>query len=82
MRNTPPLHVGLQACTTTLEVSLEVPQKIEHNTTRLSSNTSPDAYTQKKFQLVIHTHTVFIAALFIIVRSWKESRCPSTGDWI
>jgi hypothetical protein len=28
-------------CTTTLEVSLEVPQKIRHNTTGRSSNTSP-----------------------------------------
>jgi hypothetical protein len=26
--------------------------------------------------------TMFIAALFIIVRSWKEPRCPSTEDWI
>jgi hypothetical protein len=26
--NTPPLLVGLQACTTTLEISLVVPQKI------------------------------------------------------
>jgi hypothetical protein len=26
--------------------------------------------------------TMFIAALFIIARSWKEHRCPSTGDWI
>ena len=40
-RSTPPLMVGLQACTTTLEVSLEVPQKIGHNTTGRSSNTSP-----------------------------------------
>ena len=23
--------------------------------------------------------TIFIAALFIIARSWKEPRCPSTG---
>ena len=23
--------------------------------------------------------TMFIAALFIIARSWKEPRCPSTG---
>jgi hypothetical protein len=30
---TPPLLVGLQAGTTTLEVSLAVPQKTEHNTT-------------------------------------------------
>jgi hypothetical protein len=25
---------------------------------------------------------VFIAALFIIARSWKEPRCPSTEEWI
>jgi len=26
--------------------------------------------------------TVSIAALFIIARSWKEPRCPSTEEWI
>jgi hypothetical protein len=26
--------------------------------------------------------TMFIAALFIVVRSWKEPRCPSTEEWI
>jgi hypothetical protein len=26
--------------------------------------------------------TVFIAALFIIARSWKQHRCPSMEDWI
>jgi hypothetical protein len=26
--------------------------------------------------------TLFIAALFIIARNWKESRCPSTDAWI
>jgi hypothetical protein len=26
--------------------------------------------------------TVFIAALFIIARSWKEPQCPSTEEWI
>jgi hypothetical protein len=25
---------------------------------------------------------MFIAALFIIARSWKEPRCPSTEAWI
>jgi len=27
-------------------------------------------------------YTMFIAALFIIARSWKEPRCPSTEEWI
>ena len=40
-RNTHPLLVGLQACTTALEISLAVPQKIGHSTTGGSRNTSP-----------------------------------------
>jgi hypothetical protein len=26
--------------------------------------------------------TMFIEALFIVARSWKEPRCPSTEEWI
>jgi hypothetical protein len=26
--------------------------------------------------------TMFIAVIFIIAKSWKESRCPSTEEWI
>jgi hypothetical protein len=26
--------------------------------------------------------TMFIAVMFIIARSWKEPRCPSTEEWI
>ena len=40
-KNTPPLLVGLQARTTTLEISLVVPQKTGHGTTGGSRNTSP-----------------------------------------
>ena len=25
---------------------------------------------------------VFIAALFVIARTWKQPKCPSTDDWI
>jgi hypothetical protein len=74
-RNTPPLLVGLQACITTLEISLAIPQKIGHSTTRGSPNTSPGHIPRR-------CSTMFITALFIIVRSWKEPRCPSTEDWI
>jgi hypothetical protein len=82
-RNTPPLFVGLQACTTTLEISLAVPQKIGHSSTGGSRNTSPghiseDVPTSKKDTYF----TMFIAALFIIARSWKEPRCPSTEELI
>ena len=43
------------------------------------------AYTQKMLQHVIRTDkcsTMFIAALFIIARSWKYPRCPSIEEWI
>jgi hypothetical protein len=82
-RNTPPLLVGFQASKTTLEISLGFPQNIGHSPTRRSSNTSPGIYPDD-----VPTcnkdicSTVFIAALFIIARSWKEPRCPSTGEWI
>jgi hypothetical protein len=26
--------------------------------------------------------TMFIAALFVIARNWKQYRCPSTEEWI
>ena len=25
---------------------------------------------------------MFISALFTIARTWKQPRCPSTGEWI
>ena len=25
---------------------------------------------------------MFIVALFTVARTWKQSRCPSTGEWI
>ena len=28
------------------------------------------------------TCSIIFAALFIIARSWKETRCPSTKEWI
>jgi hypothetical protein len=69
-RNTPSVLVGLQAGTTTLEISLVVPQKIGHSTTRRSINTSPghipeDVPTGNKDTCF----TMFIAAPFITARS-------------
>jgi hypothetical protein len=82
-RNTPSLLVGLQACTTTLEISLAVPQKIGHSTTGGSCNTSPGHISRRYPTGKKDTcSTMFIAALFIIARSWKELRCPSTEEWI
>jgi hypothetical protein len=29
-----------------------------------------------------HLHPMFFAALFTIVKLWKEARCPTTNEWI
>ena len=29
-----------------------------------------------------HVPTMFKAALFVIARSWKQPRCPTTEEWI
>jgi hypothetical protein len=31
---------------------------------------------------ILTCSTVFIAALFITVRNWKQCRCPSTEKWV
>jgi hypothetical protein len=82
-RNTPPLLVGLQAYTTTLQISLAVPQKIGHSTTRDPTIPLLGIYPEDVPNGKRDTcSTMFIAALFIIARSWKEHRCPSTEEWI
>jgi hypothetical protein len=78
-RNIPPLLVGLQACTTTLEISLWFLRKLdivlpEDPAIPLLGIYPEDAPTYNKDTC----STMFIAGLFIIARSWKEPRCPST----
>jgi hypothetical protein len=75
--------VGLQACTTSLEISLAVPQKLdivlpEDPAIPLLGIYPEDVPTSKKDTC----STMFIAALFIIARSCKEPRSPSTEEWI
>jgi hypothetical protein len=75
--------VGLQADTTAVEISLTVSQKIGHSSTIRSIKAllaiyPEDAPTCKNDSC----STVVVAALFIILRSWKEPRCLLTEEWI
>jgi hypothetical protein len=77
-RNTPPLLVGLQAGTTTLEIRKLDIVLLEDPAFPLLGIYPEDVPICNK-----NTYsTMFIAALFIIARSWKEPRCPSTEEWI
>ena len=40
------------------------------------------AYTPRKLDLKDTCTPVFIAALFIIARTWKQPRCPSADEWL
>ena len=40
------------------------------------------AYTPRKPELKETCTPMFIAALFIIARTWKQPRCPSAEEWI
>ena len=78
--NTPPLLVGLQTGTTTLEISLAVPQKIGHSTTGRSSNTSPGLYPEDVPTCNKDAcSTMFIAALFIIARKNPDAPQQRNG---
>jgi hypothetical protein len=80
-RNTPPLLVRLQACTTTLEIrflrKLDI-VLLEDPAIPLLGIYSEEVPTDNKDTC----STMFISALFVIARSWKEPRCPSTKEWI
>ena len=43
---------------------------------------SPWSYTPRKPELKETCTPMFIAALFTIVRTWKQLRCPSADEWI
>jgi hypothetical protein len=83
-KKTPHLLVGLQTGTTTLEINLEVPQKIEidlpeDQTIPLLGIYPKDGYTIPQYYRGT-CPTMFIAALFVIARSWKQPRCPTTEE--
>ena len=76
------LLVGMQTSTATMESSVQITLKTEKRT----------AYDPAIPLLCIHTKetrterdtctSIFIAALFIIARTWKQPRCPSADEWI
>ena len=42
----------------------------------------PGIYPEKTIIQKESCTTMFIAALFTIARTWKQSKCPSTDEWI
>jgi len=82
--NPPTLLMGMYISTTTMENSMEVPQKTN---TELPYN---PAIPLLGIYQEIHKTTIqkdictctFIAALFTKAKTWKQPKCPSTDEWI
>ena len=76
------LLVGMQTSTATMENSVEIPFKTGNGTAIQPSNPTA-GHTHRGNQNERDTCTpVFITALFIIARTWKQPRCPSADEWI
>ena len=67
---------------TTMENSMEVPQKTKHKTPYDLAILLPHICPDKAFiQKDTCTH-MFTAALLTVTKAWKQPKCPSTEEWI
>ena len=81
-RNPIPLLVGLSVGATTVENSMEIPQKLKIELPFDPAIPLLGIYSEKTMTRKDTCTPVFIAALHTIARTWKQSKCPSTEEWI
>ena len=63
--------------------NLAVPQKVKHGATVWPSNTTPGYIPRRTENVCPHKNcTQEFIALFIIAEPWKQSKYPSTDEWI
>ena len=73
--------VGLQTGTTTLEINLEVLQKMELDQSEDPAISLLGMYPKDAPPCHMGIcPTVYIVALSVIARSWKQPRCPTTEE--
>ena len=81
--NTSALLVGMQAGTATSNFSMAISQKIRKKATSRPSNNSfgyiPKGCSSYQKDMC---STMFITALFVTARTWKQPKCPQTKEWI
>jgi hypothetical protein len=78
--NTPPLLMGFQPLWKSVWQFLRIFNVVlpENPAIPLLGIYPEDAPTYNKHI----PSTMFIGALFIVAKSWKEPKCPSTEEWI
>ena len=76
------LLVGMQTSTATMENSVEIPLKTKNRIAIWPSNpTAGHTHQGARIERDMCT-PMFITALFIIAKTWKQPRCPSADKWI
>ena len=76
------LLVGMQTSTAAMENSVEIPQKLQIELSYDPAIPLLGIHTEET-RIERDTCTpMFITALFIIARAWKQPRCPSADKWI
>ncbi|XDA70409.1 hypothetical protein R6Z07F_000779 [Ovis aries] len=76
------LLVGMQTSTATMENSVEIPLKLQIELPYDPAIPLLGIHTEET-RIERDTCTpMFITALFIIARTWKQPRCPSADEWI
>ena len=81
-RNPLTLLVGMQTSTATMENSVEIPKKLEIELPYDPAIPLLGIHTEETIIERDMCTPMFIAALFIIARTWKQPRCPSADEWI
>ena len=77
------LLVGMQTSTATMENSVEIPlKKLQIELPYDPAIPLLGIYTEETRIERVTCTPMFIAALFIIPRTWKQPRCPSADEWI
>ena len=77
------LLVGMQTSTATMENIVEISLKKLEIELPYDPAIPPLGIHTKETRSEIDTCTpIFITALFIIARTWKQPRCPSADEWI
>ncbi|KAL6038894.1 hypothetical protein STEG23_007722 [Scotinomys teguina] len=82
-RNTPPLLVGMQIGTTTLEISMANSQKIGNHSSSRPSHTTP-GHIPKEYPVIPQGHMLnYVHSSFICnSQNLETTKCPSREEWI
>ena len=62
-------------------LKLSFPHKWSIDSGQSYQNSSPDIHTKETRSDRDTCTPMFIAALFVIARTWKQPRCPSADEW-